>query len=74
MNKVITDKHPFMQKVNKLYSVMEELGICIYYGGAGGLVIQDVEKDQSYRFKDKDSSEYKAEFPTGVEFKLTYEI
>jgi hypothetical protein len=33
----------------------------------------DTESGQSYRLKDKDSSEYKQEFPTGVEFKLTFE-
>jgi hypothetical protein len=74
MTKVITEKHPFMEKVNKLYDFMEELGICIEYGGAGGLNIVDTKTNQGYRLKDKDSSEYKQEFPTGVEFKLTFEI
>ena len=27
MTKVITEKHPFMQKVEQLYQKMEELGI-----------------------------------------------
>jgi hypothetical protein len=73
MTKVITDIHPFMVKVNKLYTIMEELGISIEYGGVGGLNIVDTEKDVTYRLKDMDSSEYSAQFPTGVEFKLTFE-
>lgn len=44
MSKVITEKHPFMQKVEQLYQKMEELGIRLDYGGAGGLTITDTEK------------------------------
>lgn len=73
MTKVITDKHPFMQKVNKLYEYMDNEKIHIEYGGAGGLIFIDTEKDKSYRLKDKDTSEYLGYFPTFIEFKLTFE-
>jgi len=70
--KVLTDKHPFMDKVNKLYDFMEENGIIII-GGAGVLHIIDSENSKNYRLKGKDSSEYIDQFPTLVEFKLTFE-
>lgn len=73
MTKVITEKHPFMQKVEQLYQKMEELGIRLDYGGAGGLTITDTEKNVKYRLKDKETSEYLPYFPTGFEYKLTFE-
>lgn len=73
MTKVITDKHPFMQKVNKLYEFMDKEKISIEYGGTGGLVFTDTENNKTYRLKDMDTSEYLAYFPTGFEFKLTFE-
>lgn len=30
--KTLKETHPFMEKVNKLYSIMEELNISIDYG------------------------------------------
>jgi hypothetical protein len=60
-----------MEKVNKLYNTMKELGICIEYGGAGGLSVIDIQTDTIYKLKDSDTSEQLPYFPTGVEFKLT---
>jgi hypothetical protein len=71
MRKVITEKHPFMKKVNKLYDMMEEMGILIEYGGNGGLNIVDTENDVIYKLRDLDSNEQGEMFPTGTEFKLT---
>jgi len=74
---VLKDSHPFMQKVNELYNKMEELGIIIEYGGAGGLNIKDVNNNRFYRLEDRDDSSYMPNFPTGFEFKLViydYEI
>ncbi len=73
MTTMITENHPFMKKVNKLYTIMEELGISIEYGGVGGLNIVDEESKKYYRLKDNDTSAYSPIFPTGVEFKLTFE-
>ena len=73
MTKRITEKHPFMEKVNKLYDFMEELKIEIEYNGMGGLNINDRENSKSYRLKDNDSSDMVEYFPTGYEFKLVFE-
>lgn len=73
MAKVITQKHPFMKKVNTLYCEMEKLGIMIVYGGNGGLNIVDTENDIQYKLKDSDTSQHESFFPTGVEFKLVIE-
>ena len=73
MTKVITDKHPFMQKVNKLYEYMDNEKIHIEYGGSAGLIFTDTENNKTYRLKDKDTSEHLAYFPTFIEFKLTFE-
>lgn len=69
--KTLKETHPFMEKVNKLYSIMEELNISIDYGGAGGLCIIDTETQECYKLLDKDSNVNLADFPTGVEFKLS---
>jgi hypothetical protein len=73
MSKRITEKHPFMEKVKKLYDFMEELGIEIENNGMGGLNINDRENSKSYSLKDIDSSDMVEFFPTGYEFKLTFE-
>jgi hypothetical protein len=73
MSKRITEKHPFMEKVNKLYDFMEELGIEIEYNGMGGLNINDVKNSKSYCLRDSDSSDITEYFPTGHEFKLTFD-
>jgi hypothetical protein len=73
MTKRITDQHPFMEKVNKLYDFMEELGIEIEYNGMGGLNINDKINSKVYSLRDIDSSEIVEYFPTGYEFKLTFE-
>ena len=62
-----------MQKVERLYEVMEELGITIEYGGAGGLNIVDNTDSKIYKLRDADSGELEPQFPTGFEFKLTFE-
>lgn len=69
--KTLKETHPFMEKVNKLYSLMEELNISIDYGGAGGLCIVDTENQESYRLLDKEDNENLSYFPTGTEFKLS---
>ena len=69
--KTLKETHPFMEKVNKLYFIMEELNISIDYGGAGGLYITDIENQESYRLLDKDDNENLSIFPTGTEFKLS---
>lgn len=69
----LTDKHPFTQKVIQLYEFMESLGISIEYGGNGCLDIIDTQTNRVYKLKDNDTSEQLPYFPTGVEFKLTYE-
>jgi hypothetical protein len=73
MTKRITDKHPFMEKVNKLYDYMTELGIEIQYNPMGGLNILDRVNNKLYRLKDSDRSEMESSFPTFAEFKLTFE-
>jgi hypothetical protein len=73
MVKIITEYHPFMKKVDQLYDLMDKLNISIEYGGVGGLNIIDTESNQSYRLKDKDTGEYLPYFPTGTEFKLSFE-
>lgn len=69
--KTLKETHPFMEKVSKLYSIMEELNVSIDYGGVGGLCIVDTETQESYRLLDKDNNENLPYFPTGVEFKLS---
>lgn len=69
--KTLKQNHPFMEKVNKLYEVMEELGITIEYGGNDSLNIVDNESQESYKLLDNDTSESLPYFPTGVEFKLS---
>jgi hypothetical protein len=71
--KRITDKHPFMQKINALYEYMDTHGIAIEYGGAGGLTLVDTQNDQSFWLRDADTGEAEPVFPSGVEFKLTFE-
>jgi hypothetical protein len=62
-----------MQKVETLYAVMEELGITIECNGAGGLNIVDGNNGQIYKLKDSGSGKLEPQFPTGFEFKLTFE-
>jgi hypothetical protein len=73
MTKRITEKHPFMEKVGKLYEIMEELGIEIECNGNGGLDVTDTKNSRSYTLKYNDSSETLHVFPTGYEFKLNFE-
>jgi hypothetical protein len=73
MRKVITNKHPFMEKVNALYEYMEDNNIAIAENLNGGLNIIDTTNDKAYHLRDVDSSEMSPVFPSGVEFKLTYE-
>lgn len=69
--KTLKETHPFMEKVDKLYNIMEKLNISIDYGGAGGLCIVDTENQESYRLLDRDDNENLPNFPTGIEFKLS---
>jgi hypothetical protein len=69
--KTLKKTHPFMEKVNKLYTIMEELNIFIDYGGVGGLCITDTTTQESYRLLDKSDNENLSYFPTEVEFKLS---
>jgi hypothetical protein len=71
--KRITENHPFMKKVNELYDLMENLGICIEYDNMGGFNIVDTETNQTYKLKDLEGSHSLDSFPTGFEFKLTFE-
>lgn len=73
MTKRITDKHPFMEKANKLYDYMTELGIEIHVNSMNGLNIVDRENNESYRLKDNDTSQMEGCFPTFAEFKLTFD-
>lgn len=73
MRRVITDKHPFIEKVNALYDYMEDNNIAITENRNGGLIIIDTINDKGYHVRDIDSSEMSAVFPSGSEFKLTYE-
>lgn len=73
MRRVITDEHPFMKRVNALYQYMEDNNIVIDRNLSGGLNIIDTTNDKSYHLRDTDSSEMSPVFPSGVEFKLTYE-
>lgn len=69
--KTLKEQHPFMQKVDKLYKIMEELKITIEYGGSGGLRITDNETNETYVLLDKHDNENLPYFPTGIEFKLS---
>lgn len=69
--KTLKETHPFMKKVNKLYSIMEELNIIIDYGGNGGLFIIDTESQETYKLLYRDNNENLPTFPTGTEFKLS---
>jgi hypothetical protein len=71
MRQVITENHPFMKKVNKLYDMMENLGILIEYDGSGGLNIVDTKSNITYKLIDLDRGKQGEMFPTYVEFKLT---
>lgn len=73
MRRVITDEHPFMKRVNALYQYMEDNNIVIDRNLSGGLNIIDTTNDKSYHLRDIDSSEMSPVFPSGAEFKLTYE-
>ncbi len=69
--KTLKETHPFMEKVNKLYSIMEELNISIDYSNTGGLCIIDTETQESYRLLDIENNENLSYFPTSTEFKLS---
>ena len=70
MTKKLTEKHPFMIKVNKLYDIMSEMGIRIETSDMGGLNIIDTKKSVTYKAKDNDSSQCIPDFPYFAEFKL----
>ena len=73
MRKVITDKHPFMKKVNALYEYMEDNGIVIIGNSNDGLNIVDTINNKTYHLRDISNNEISSVFPSGTEFKLTYE-
>ena len=62
-----------MKKVNALYEYMEDNNIAIAENLNGGLNIIDTTNDKAYHLRDIDSGEMSPVFPSGVEFKLTYE-
>lgn len=70
--KRLTEKHPFMEKVNKLYDIMSEMGITIDANSLGGLDITDNNSNITYRLRDFDGGEESPTFPTIFEFKLTF--
>lgn len=70
MPRKLSEQHPFMKKVNKLYEIMEEMNIRIDYNGINGLDIVDTENGNGYRLKDNESGEAISDFPYFAEFKL----
>lgn len=70
--KRLTENHPFIEKVNKLYNIMSEMGITIDANALGGLDITDDDSDITYRLRYLDDGELSPTFPTIVEFKLTF--
>ena len=73
MTKKLTEHHPFMIKVNKLYDIMSEMGIRIENNSTGGLNIIDTKTDIMYKAKDNDSGRSIPDFPYFAEFKLVIE-
>jgi hypothetical protein len=70
MTKKLTEKHPFMIKVMKLYDIMGEMNIRIETNSMGGLNIIDTKTNIMYKAKDNDSSQCIPDFPYFAEFKL----
>lgn len=73
MAKKLTEHHPFMSKVNKLYDIMFKMGITIENNSMGGLNIIDTDTNTTYKVKDNDSGEFTPDFPYFAEFKLIIE-
>lgn len=71
--KRLSDKHPFMKKINALYDYMDREGISIEYPGGNKLLIIDHLNHREYDLLDSDDGGPILEFPTGVEFKLSFE-
>jgi hypothetical protein len=68
----LKDNHPFMEKVNKLFVIMDKMGIVIENTGMG-LCFVDRENDTTYLLEDIESPyEPIANFPCNSEFKLTF--
>lgn len=70
--KKLTDNHPFMKKMTGLYEYMEKNNISLYVNFSGELQVVDTEINKSYLIKDADSNSGTDQFPSGVEFKLTF--
>ena len=73
MSRKLTEHHPIMINVNKLYDIMTEMGISIDYNYMGGLDIIDTKTNKRYKLKDNDGGEYVPNFPCLTEFKLVIE-
>ena len=73
MAKKLTEHHPFMIKVNRLYDIMSEMGIRIDNNSMGGLNIIDTKTNKTYKVKDNDSGGFTPDFPYFAEFKLVIE-
>lgn len=71
--KRLGENRPFMKKINALYEYMDNEGISLEYPGGNRLIIIDRLNHREYDLLDSDDGGSILEFPTGVEFKLSFE-
>jgi len=72
--KRLTDKHPTMQKLQKLWELADELGIHIDFYGHRTVVTDDQYPDRIYDMIDLDSPDAAiSEFPYAFEVALRFE-
>lgn len=72
----LTDKHPFYQKVRKLFDIMEDMDISLGQDGMGRKVIRD--KDHTVTLCDVEQDPHGFEMPMTtipptLEWKLCYD-
>lgn len=69
----LSDTHPTMEKLRKIFSLASELGIDIDYSyGNAQVFVRDKDQKSVFSLKDTDNDRAVTEFPSFSEYKLTY--
>lgn len=73
MAKRLTENHPTWQKVEKIFALMEELGITIERNNYYTTITDKDHPEVEFMLKDSDSSEMLDLFPPFMEYKIIIE-
>lgn len=69
----LNDKHPTMQKLEKLAALADELGITLCFTGHATIIVDKAYPGKDFVMADAENGDAVMEFPYPVEHKITYE-